>query len=246
MKNIKNFIPKKWNLPLRFYQNLIMNKIDFEVFWIKKQFKHCGGKRFIDVGANLGFYSYGLKGVFNSIVAFEPLESVSNFLRDSRVDNIIIYDVACSNVDGESEIHIPIIDKKIEYSYAGLDVNEKYKVFESRKIVTRRLDSFHFNDVDCIKIDVEGFEQNVIEGAYETIKRCLPIIVVELENRHRFEAIETMYGYLNTNFGYRGYFLRGKLEVSLEGSDFRALQRLDEFGKPILPYINNFIFRIER
>jgi len=48
----------------------------------------------------------------------------------------------------------------------------------------RTLDSFGFEDVDIIKIDVEGSELFVIEGAVETIKKYQPIVQVELRDTH--------------------------------------------------------------
>ena len=43
----------------------------------------------------------------------------------------------------------------------------------------RTLDSFAVESVDFIKIDCEGYEDRVIEGASDTIKRCRPTIIVE-------------------------------------------------------------------
>jgi hypothetical protein len=49
----------------------------------------------------------------------------------------------------------------------------------SEKVETRTLDSFNFKDVSLIKIDVEGSEYDVIEGAQDTIKNERPIILCE-------------------------------------------------------------------
>ena len=44
--------------------------------------------------------------------------------------------------------------------------------------------------LDYLKIDVEGYEKNVIEGGYETIKRCKPFIVMEVyENMNTFNKL---------------------------------------------------------
>ena len=42
-----------------------------------------------------------------------------------------------------------------------------------------RLDSLNLQNVDYIKIDCEGFEYRVLQGAIETIKRCRPVVVIE-------------------------------------------------------------------
>jgi FkbM family methyltransferase len=48
----------------------------------------------------------------------------------------------------------------------------------------RTLDSFNFQDVDLIKIDVEGSELFVLEGSVDTIRRCQPVVQVELRDTH--------------------------------------------------------------
>jgi FkbM family methyltransferase len=60
--------------------------------------------------------------------------------------------------------------------------NDK-QVKKSQHVVdvpARTIDSYKFDDVDVIKIDVEGSELFVIEGADETIKRCRPSVQVEI------------------------------------------------------------------
>jgi hypothetical protein len=42
-----------------------------------------------------------------------------------------------------------------------------------------RLDKLNFNEVNYIKVDCEGYEFRVLQGAEETIKRCKPIVVIE-------------------------------------------------------------------
>jgi hypothetical protein len=42
-----------------------------------------------------------------------------------------------------------------------------------------RLDSLEFPVVDYIKIDCEGFEYRVLQGAEQTIRRCRPVVVIE-------------------------------------------------------------------
>lgn len=53
----------------------------------------------------------------------------------------------------------------------------KYELFD---VEIATLDSFNFEDVDCIKIDVEGYEYNVLKGAEQTIRRCRPVVQLEV------------------------------------------------------------------
>jgi hypothetical protein len=49
------------------------------------------------------------------------------------------------------------------------------------------LDSLALDEVDFMKLDTEGYEENILRGAVETIKRCRPVIIVE-QKRDMAEA----------------------------------------------------------
>lgn len=49
------------------------------------------------------------------------------------------------------------------------------------------LDDLDLGDIGFIKIDVEGFEARVIDGACETIARCRPVMLIEIEEKHTGE-----------------------------------------------------------
>ena len=74
---------------------------------------------------------------------------------------------------------------------------KKWPIVENIEI--RTLDSFDLTDVDFIKIDVEGFELPVVQGAEETICRCKPHMVVEQKGNEsayggaKNEAAEFLY-----------------------------------------------------
>jgi len=54
-------------------------------------------KRFIDVGANIGFYSYYFSRKFESVDSFDPIFEVANHLNALVNANIKLYNVALSN-----------------------------------------------------------------------------------------------------------------------------------------------------
>ena len=59
------------------------------------------------------------------------------------------------------------------------------------KVACRTIDSFDFRNIELIKIDVEGCEQDVIDGAMNTIQNWLPNIIIENANtRHLRLKIE--------------------------------------------------------
>ena len=75
------------------------------------------------------------------------------------------------------------------------------KINNSNKVELKKLDEYEFKNIDFVKIDVEGFENQVVLGAEDTLKRNKPIIIVEQKgfserfNETQFEAIDTLKGY---------------------------------------------------
>jgi hypothetical protein len=81
-----------------------------------------------------------------------------------------------------------------------------------RTVPVFTLDGFDFQDVDYIKIDVEGFEKKVLLGGVRTIERCNPVIVIEqnhvvLEGEEQYSAKEYLesIGYRNVAVDRRGW-----------------------------------------
>lgn len=110
-----------------------------------------------------------------------------------------------------------------------------------RTVSVKTIDEYNYNDVDLIKIDVEGAEYSVIEGAINTIKCCKPLLIVEIEQRHISQPIENVFE-LITNLEYVGYFLLEGELLSLHEFDYAVHQEPylgDEMNKS---YVNNFIF----
>jgi hypothetical protein len=71
-------------------------------------------------------------------------------------------------------------------------------------IPLKTLDSFGLLNVDMIKIDVEGFEGEILAGAIETIKKNKPILVIE-QQKHEYQndINETPAIKILENWGYR-------------------------------------------
>ncbi|HUZ11388.1 MAG TPA: FkbM family methyltransferase [Caulobacteraceae bacterium] len=64
-----------------------------------------------------------------------------------------------------------------------------------------RLDDFQLPPIGFIKIDVEGHEEAVLQGARETIGRNRPALMIEIEERHNRGAIERVFDHFRSD-GY--------------------------------------------
>ena len=87
----------------------------------------------------------------------------------------------------------------------------------------------------------------VLEGASETISRCMPTILVEVEERHRAGGVARLRAYLE-DLGYAGYFLDGLALRSVREFVVEKDQNLSSLSQSVKVdrYINNFIYFDQR
>jgi FkbM family methyltransferase len=191
----------------------------------------------VDAGANKGTYTYFLARLAKHVHAFEPNPKMFKILRRGMAGNVTASPIALSNLAGTAELRIPR-QRKGGYSNQGGSLSAA-KISQNYKSVTveaRRLDDIELGDVGFIKIDVEGFEQEVIDGAVALIKRCRPTLLVELEERYTKVPIETALKNI-LDLGYRGIFLDRGMLRPLEDFDPEANHRNATRG-----YVFNFVF----
>lgn len=233
----ESLLPARAHLFCRYYYQKITNQLDDEMFYIANI---CPKKRrFLDVGSNIGMYSYYFLNQFENIEAFEPLTDITYRLHALSSERLTVHNVAISNQQGVLEFNIPIIDGKKWPPLASLekrDVN-----CEVVKVRVKTIDDFQFDDVDFIKIDVEGHEENVIKGAVGTILRCQPLLLIEIEQRHITKPISEVFASV-INLGYEGFFLQKNKLISL--SEFSVANHQEQYLEDVMQpsYVNNFLF----
>jgi FkbM family methyltransferase len=140
---------------------------------------------FVDVGANIGYYSLFAAAVMNGggrVLAFVPIAhlcgQIKKSLEKNNFKNVELFQAALSNVDGKTELGI--VDENIGAS--GLKrSSESVPVKKIIEVTLSRLDSFEvlIDRIDLVKIDVEGNELEVLQGAKNTIEKFLPDLIIE-------------------------------------------------------------------
>lgn len=130
----------------------------------------------IDVGANKGTMTQAYRSLFPNatIHSFEPIPQLNQLLnqRFSLDKNISVYPVALG--DENKLLPFNITKAKVSSSFLAIDETSKtdLHVVETINVEQRTLDSYNqFEQVDLLKLDVEGFELHVIRGAGELLKR---------------------------------------------------------------------------
>lgn len=138
---------------------------------------------FIDVGANIGQYSLFASMCLKDgkVISFEPVKKIFDQFKDSvvknKINNIVLYNKACG-----SENKQILINKKNDdaggSTFINLDFGSK-KDTELVDIVI--LDDILISEdkVNFIKIDVEGFEYEVLLGLKNIINKFKPIFLIE-------------------------------------------------------------------
>lgn len=152
---------------------------------------------FVDVGANYGFYSL-LAALWNPdlrVVAFEPVPAIFAALQKNIQLNGLAGRVICENLalgarSGTAPFYLPPTDGK-DLQATGTLSADSWQVRHnspSLKVDVVNFDEYETSRpmrVDLIKIDVEDFEADVLQGMGGIIKRDEPFIVCEILPRNR-------------------------------------------------------------
>lgn len=153
----------------------------------------------LDIGANNGVTTWLLSREFRLVHGFEPNPQLAAELVAAAPRNVRVHQMAVSDREGEAELLIPVSKGVTLSGWGSLRGNlfDQFDQIQRVRVPTQTIDSFQFETVDFIKIDVEGHEMSVLEGARKTIERCLPWLVVEAlgDQQHEVRAFLKPLGY---------------------------------------------------
>lgn len=185
-----------------------------------------GGGTLIDVGANFGMYTARLVGLGKRCVAFEPIPRFAKMLGSGFGERLEVEAAALSDVSGG------VVTLRLPHLYTGYATIETRNGLSTRKgdrideveVPRRTLDSYEYQDVSFIKVDVEGHEEHVLRGAESTLKNCRPNLVVEVEDRHNPGVVDRLTEYLS-GLDFSLYVVLDAKLVSLSGFDLAKHQQ---------------------
>jgi FkbM family methyltransferase len=196
----------------------------------------------IDIGAANGIYAFHIIDTSRECLAFEPRQPAA--LKMSEMAKALslpvrVEAVALSDVVGEITLRVYEAweGRSTVESENVLDDCDNSKIYEVT-IPTRRLDDYDLDAVGFMKIDVEGHELSVLRGASNTIERHRPVMLIEIEDRHKPNATRDVHRFLS-NIGYEGYFLLDRHLVNM--SCFNVTMHQENWRNSGI-YINNFFF----
>jgi FkbM family methyltransferase len=208
----------------------------------------------IDVGANGGEYLAAMMPLSRQVYAYEPIPLLANQLK-RRFPKAVVRECALSNKVGSAVLYVPEYhDEKTnstealdgwasivkDYSLETRSYPDKFPVVNEIRVRTQVFDDENVSPVGFMKIDVEGAEMEVLEGSVKTLAQ-LPVLLIEIEERHRKGATRTVPEFLRTH-GYRGYFIYEIELRPIEEFSIETMQTGKIFPGKVPHYFNNFIF----
>lgn len=192
----------------------------------------------LDIGANKGVYSYFLSWLCWHVHAFEPNPKLYRVLSRGVGHNVTAHPIALANFSGTAELRVPRRSKGYSNQGSTLSAISAGEDYAAVQVRAARLDELGLTDIGFIKIDVEGFELEVLEGGAEILKCDRPNLLIELEQRHTRRPIMELIAQVEA-YGYRCLALRQGTLITKDRLDPARDHRTPDDGRD---YVFNFVF----
>lgn len=142
----------------------------------------------VDVGANFGAWTLPLTKVAHTVVAIEPQAGVHQLLRQTveanGLRNVELLRMAAGDRTGVEQI--PCLDVERDANFGGVELNRQFEHQPNVPMEAVHIDKLDHllmgYQVSFIKMDVEGYEQKVLDGARKVMERCRPIVFLEADH----------------------------------------------------------------
>jgi FkbM family methyltransferase len=237
---LRDALPRRVQVPFKFWYCKLRGNLEVEMALLPSLLH--SSDRVIDIGANRGVYAYLFAQLASRVELFEPNPACYKILASwaAHKPHVSLHSVALSDHDGSAQLYIPVDSAGVQHDASASIENSGSGQFCQQTVTLSTLDSFRLSHVALIKIDVEGHELSVIQGARTTIISNKPALLIEIEKRHSKNPFSSIFNLLHES-GYQSFFFNGKNLRPIESFDLERDQCLDNFGIKNA-YINNFLF----
>ena len=128
----------------------------------------------LDIGSNIGQWTRPLAAKFKSVICFEPNPNFREcFKRNISEHNVVLWPYGLSDHE-----------HRAQQDFSSTMIHRA-----EGDIQCRTLDSFGLTNVDFVKIDVDGFEVPVLEGARRTLTENTPVVNIEMKMQKRPDIV---------------------------------------------------------
>jgi FkbM family methyltransferase len=175
----------------------------------------------LDIGAHVGIWSMRLAQNFKRVISFEPVpkhiecwkQNMSNYInKQSNWGNLTTLEtLALGHENGTATMKVPnttntgmaSLVHESDQKTGDRWLQPEWETFPKIQVKTRTLDSYEFDQLDFIKMDVEWFELRVLQGAENTIRKHKPIMYIEMSDSEAYTYIKDL------DLGYRSIYAHG-------------------------------------
>lgn len=151
------------------------------------------GDTVIEVGGNIGSLTVPISRLTGTgvVMTFEPERTafctLAGNIAINNLRNVFCYQQAIGKTTGV--IDVPELDLERTDNFGGLELDKDYTKCPHYPVGLNSIDAIDLQHCDIIKIDVEGMEMAVLEGAVKTIEKLSPHLVVEDDRPEKSEAL---------------------------------------------------------
>jgi FkbM family methyltransferase len=197
------------------YKNGVYELPTTELVW--RLLKNSPNALFVDVGANIGYYSLLARkrlGNDGAVISFEPMPDIQEkLIINLQGMNVEAYQYAVSSSNGQATLSIP----KGSDSNDGIStLQDCVDAIDSITVQTISLDDFLDKKIHILKIDVEGHEHSALLGAKSLLARGKIKNIIFEDHDIEHSAVVT----LLASFGYQIFSIgwnRARLILKLIG-----------------------------
>jgi FkbM family methyltransferase len=126
----------------------------------------------LDIGANVGLWSRDLVKHFDKVIAFEPVALFRECLEKNVPDDKLWVSPFAL---GDQDTQGTMIITEDNSGHSHLDP----ATMGTGDVQVIRLDNLDLHEINYIKIDCEGYEYRILQGAEKSIRLCRPVVVIE-------------------------------------------------------------------
>lgn len=205
----------------------------------------------LDVGAHRGDYAIEMARHSRRVVAFEPIPELVDKLRDlarGAPCELVIEAVALSDTEGTAQLRVPRGkpgSSTLEAGNVHVAALAASAPVDEVTVRLRRLDDYAYDDVEFAKIDVEGHQIAMLTGGAQTLARCRPHLLVEIDETHAAGAIERIDEHLRA-IGYQGFYLLSTVLLPMHSFDRERYHSTATWTTGRLRINDFFYFHVDR
>ena len=183
-RTLSPFVPSRKMLPFMCWLNRIGTDYDPYLAHLDR-FRGSAGTA-VDIGANVGLYTYPLSKRFRRVYAFEINDEITGWIKQYNPGNIELVPCGLSSMAGAVKLYLPVAHGLRLPGWGTLHRDVLPPEFNciEKECRVAPLDEFGITGVDFVKIDVEGHEMEVLKGAAKTIEQSRPIVLIEVRTIH--------------------------------------------------------------